>query len=183
MAQASATIWPLSFDRGRVGDLVAGFGRDQAVEVLHHPAAVDPVPADHHAVVVDCIREESAQVGDRIRSGTGQGGFPRLRPAARPVGSIWRPPPCVRSNSLSQVIGTRRVATARTLSMLVWGFGATIRRSGYRFIADGADRHKRWGPGPPGSRPRSVTGIARSRCGALDGCYGAGRAAGRSARG
>jgi hypothetical protein len=31
--------------------------------------------------------------------------------------------------------------------MLVWGFGAMIRRSGYRFIADGADRHKRWGPG------------------------------------
>jgi hypothetical protein len=31
--------------------------------------------------------------------------------------------------------------------MLVSGFGATIRRSGYRFIADGADRHKRWGPG------------------------------------
>ena len=29
----------------------------------------------------------------------------------------------------------------------MWGFGATIRRSGYRFIADGADRHKRWGPG------------------------------------
>jgi hypothetical protein len=26
--------------------------------------------------------------------------------------------------------------------MLVWGFGATIRRSGYRFIADGADRHE-----------------------------------------
>jgi hypothetical protein len=31
--------------------------------------------------------------------------------------------------------------------MLVRGFGATIRRSGYRFIVDGADRHKRWGPG------------------------------------
>jgi hypothetical protein len=61
--------------------------------------------------------------------------------------------PRVRSNFLSQVIGTRRVATARTLSMLVWGFGAMIRRSGYRFIAYGADRHKRWAgnrqvPGP-----------------------------------
>ena len=38
--------------------------------------------------------------------------------------------------------------------MLVQGFGAMIRRSGYRFIADGADRHKRWAgnrqvPGPP----------------------------------
>ncbi len=31
--------------------------------------------------------------------------------------------------------------------MLVWGFGATIRRSGYRFIADGADRHERRGSG------------------------------------
>jgi hypothetical protein len=28
--------------------------------------------------------------------------------------------------------------------MLVWGFGAMIRRSGYRFIADGADRHERY---------------------------------------
>ena len=59
----------------------------------------------------------------------------------------------VLGNFLSQVIGTRRVATARTLSMLVQGFGAMIRRSGYRFIAYGADRHKRWAgnrqvPGP-----------------------------------
>ena len=80
--------------------------------------------------------------------------------------------PRVRSNFLSQVIGTRRVATARTLSMPVWGFGAMIRRSGYRFFADGADRHKRWAREPPGSRPRSVTGIAKSRCGASYGCYG-----------
>ncbi len=36
---AVATIWPLSFDRGRAVELVAGFGRDEVVEVLHRPAS------------------------------------------------------------------------------------------------------------------------------------------------
>src|SRR5487761_1071054 len=49
-------------DHGRVADLVAG--RDEGVEVLHRPAAVDQVPADHHAVVVDRVRPEVARIGD-----------------------------------------------------------------------------------------------------------------------
>jgi len=90
--------------------------------------------------------DDSVRFDGLERMSTAFTGFPacRLDLAAAPR---------VRSNFLSQVIGTRRVATASTLSMLVQGFGAMIRRSGYRFIADGADRHKRWAgnrrvPGP-----------------------------------
>src|SRR5262252_3004718 len=49
-----------------VVDLVGGAGRDQVVEVLPCPAAVDLVVADDHAAVVDRRREEVVtQVGHR----------------------------------------------------------------------------------------------------------------------
>src|SRR5215469_546787 len=47
-------------DAGRVLDLVAGSGRDEVVEVLQCAVAVDELPADDHAAVVDRGRREVA---------------------------------------------------------------------------------------------------------------------------
>jgi hypothetical protein len=109
--------------------------------------------------------------GQGIRSGTGQGGFPRLRPAARPVGSIWRPPR-IRSNS---VAGNRHPAGCDGAHVINAGvgircddpaFGLPVhrRRRGSAQAVGAGNRQVRG--------PRSATGIARSRCGALYGCYG-----------
>ncbi len=87
-------------DRGRVVEREAGARRDQVVEVLQRPTAVDHGSADNHAIVVDGVREEvGAQVGHR--------------PVAPQVAELGRCAGLGIADHLPEIVDVRRVAGLR----------------------------------------------------------------------